>query len=122
MSVDRRLHHAARELRAVDVPIPPLGMPSSHHRPRVTTLVGGLALLIILTGASIGLLRAGTSTSQEPTAAVASTAPSVFSEDRVVVVDVVMNPREEIAIIERLGAESSGARDRSSRPTRRGVI
>ena len=126
MNIDQRLHHAARELRAVDVAIPPLRDSATTRQPlRMPTLVAAVAVVATLAAASIGLVRAsGTSPEQLAEAdPVRVTTSAVNSPDAAVeLVDDVLDPREEIAIIERLSASSSIDRSDLPRPVRRGVI
>lgn len=125
MNVDQRLHHAARELRAIDVSVPPL-RPSTatQHRPRMPTVVAGFVLVAMLAAASLGLVRASGQSSSEQVADVdpVGVTVSATSSPGATLADDVLDPREEIAIIERLGAASSNDRGDLRRPVRRGVI
>lgn len=51
MTIDRRLHHAARELRAVPIEVPPLGSPPSRRRP--TRILQGLAAPVLFVAGGV---------------------------------------------------------------------
>lgn len=121
MNLDRRLHHAARELRELDIPIPPLSEspPSHHSRPMAL-----MACIVVLIAGSVA--GAATVLSQEPTVEVAITVeqPTVGNHRRVAAASrvdaVIVHPLEELAMIDQLGAATVDAP--AHRPIHPGVI
>lgn len=82
MNIDRRLHHAARELREVSIDVPPLGDPARPRRttPRRPRLAALAAPMLFVTGGllAVGVMQREASEPMHtdmPAASVAATVP-----------------------------------------------
>ena len=109
MNLERRLHHAARELREVPIDTPPLGRPSvaavrrSPVRPLVAPVLFALGGLVMVGGA----LRTQ-STDPAPPVTTSPAAPAVATR--------VASPTEELEIIAGLVADTTPPPAPAERP------
>ena len=106
MNVDRRLHRAARELRGIDVTVPPIAPPA---RRGTRALLAVAASVLVFAGAA--------------SIVVSSNVPADRSNPEVAEnTSTGLHPLDEIALIGDLAAERAHRPDRPVRPLPPGVV
>lgn len=119
MDVERRLQRAARELREIEIDVPPLASLGRHRAGgrglagRVPALV--MPVLFVLGGLAVaaGTLQRGTDSTDDTAAAIVATDRGSDGPQDDVAVDAdatsgsVLTAREEIALITSLGPQAS---------------
>jgi hypothetical protein len=101
MTIDRRLHHAARELREIEIDAPPLPKVSAGHVRRSKIPAVAASLLVVLGGIAVwsGMsdVPAGQSEAELSRATEVTVAPALVSS---------ISPREELALIASLTSKA----------------
>lgn len=107
MNVDRRLHRAARELRGIDVTVPPIAPPA---RRGTRALLAVAASVLVFAGAASVVVPMALPGGPEPASGDAVEGTPT------------LHPLDEIALIEGLTVESEPRVDLPVRPAPPGVV
>lgn len=106
MNVDRRLHRAARELRGVDISVPPIAPPA---RRGTRTLLAVAASVLVLAGAASVVVSTGVPGDRSNSEVTETTSTG-------------LHPLDEIDLIDGIAAEHAHRPDRPVRPLPPGVV